>query len=384
VSAPEALPGESGRAIGRYRIDARLDRDSMDDVYKGFDPLIERPVVIKVFQLGLKDEAAEASVKEIFYREMQRTGALVHEGIATLFDAGELPGALFMASEFVDGVALPGKLSSELALDVPMRASIVAQIADALDYARDLGTWHLRLRPTSILVCGDLSLKISGFGVAPVLEALAASSSGSTSASIAPSRYDAPERRTGAGDARADVFSLAQIALDIFLPQGTAPSITSDGVAVAVPPYLAEHGVDVQGWTETFMRALAADPAKRFECAGDFKRELLLALNVGEDEARLAWVLSSAGQVPASEAETSVTQAAADAVAAMFADTQPLQPYETTRIADAGRAGETLAETMMAGTPPTTAPSGSGAEAVTLAHGDLETLLAEKPHGGRK
>src|SRR5262249_42481243 len=79
-------------AIGRYKIVSRLASDAIDAVYKGFDPMIERPVVVKVFRLRLGNPDAESGVKRTFFLEMQRTGALAHHGIATLYDAGEVPG----------------------------------------------------------------------------------------------------------------------------------------------------------------------------------------------------------------------------------------------------------------------------------------------------
>ena len=80
------------QTIGRYRIQAHVSSDAKDAVYAGFDPLIERPVAIKVFRFRIDDAAAIARVKQTFYREMQRIGALIHPNIVTLYDAGEIAG----------------------------------------------------------------------------------------------------------------------------------------------------------------------------------------------------------------------------------------------------------------------------------------------------
>ena len=80
--------------------------------------MIERPVVVKVFRLKQVDPAADAALKQAFYQEMQRTGLLMHHGIAALFDAGEEPGMLFMATEYVEGSNLADRLAEGITWDV--------------------------------------------------------------------------------------------------------------------------------------------------------------------------------------------------------------------------------------------------------------------------
>jgi serine/threonine-protein kinase len=374
VSAPHTPLDAHPRVIGRYRIETHLDADAMDDVYRGFDPLIERPVVVKVFALDLASEDAERTVKDVFYREMRRVGALVHENIATLFDAGELPGALFMASEFVDGMSLAAWLAGETApLDLAVRASVVAQMTDALEQARDMGAVHLRLRPTNVLVSPDLSVKVSGFGVAAVVEAIVRAS-GTAGPALTP--YDAPERsRLPGGDGRADVFSLARIGLDVIGWSAAAPAGRPVDLDAPRPAWWDAHAVDAVRLREAFVRALSADPADRAASAGDFRRDLFRALGVAETEARLAWMLSAAGGLSDAEAgASSDATSSAEAVAAMFADTQTVRVDATT----AGRPRDETLDTMMAVTslPPTPDPPG---EAVTVAHGDQDTMLAPRP-----
>jgi len=150
---PEKDPAPVPETIGRYRILERVARDWMDDVYRAFDPMLERPVVVKTFKLPAEDAVptSHGAIKRSFYEEMRRTGALLHPGIATLFDAGELPGGLFMASELVEGPTL-AELCASANLDLPLRLSLLAQVVDALEYARGQGVAHLNLTPTHVLV----------------------------------------------------------------------------------------------------------------------------------------------------------------------------------------------------------------------------------------
>jgi serine/threonine-protein kinase len=279
VSGSSELP----TSIGRYRIRTRLAGDEIDEVYTGFDPMIERPVALRVFRLRLPDNAAQARVTAIFYQEMQRIGVLIHPNIVTLYDAGEFPGALFIASELIEGDLLAEHLGSP-AVDAPIRMSMLVQIVEALEYGRGAGVSHLNLKPTSVRISPDYTLKIAGFGVATVLDALAAE----TGTRPPVSRYLAPERAAGEpGDARSDVYALAQIALDVLGADTTTPP-AADRVP-PIPPILADRQIDPARWTSVFARALAVNPADRYDSALTLKFELVLLLGIDESDAQMSW-----------------------------------------------------------------------------------------------
>jgi hypothetical protein len=285
---PVLLPS----AVGRYRISGLLANHSVGEVYKGFDPLIERPVVVRVFRLERADPVVGGAVKQTFYAEMQRAGALMHYGIATLFDAGELPGLLFMAGEYVDAMSLAELLSRPTELDVPARVSLIAQIVDALEYAREQGVAHLGLSPRQVLLGADHSVKVGGFGVAPVVAAL--SGAGATKPVV--TRYVAPERRRGVpGDHRSDVYSLARVALDVLSDTVAEPSTITPASVPPLPSHLAGQGVSPDRWVAVFDRALADDPADRFDTPGEFEVELLLTLGASAGEARMSRDAAIAG-----------------------------------------------------------------------------------------
>ena len=97
--AAEAIPAQ----LGRYRITTVLGRGSFGVVYQGYDDELQRPVAIKVMRGG---RAVTAEAKARFEREARAVSALNHPNILTLFDVGEAAGALFIATEFVQGVTL--------------------------------------------------------------------------------------------------------------------------------------------------------------------------------------------------------------------------------------------------------------------------------------
>jgi serine/threonine-protein kinase len=290
--------------VGRYRIEALLASDTIDDVYRGFDPLLERPVIIKIFRVGALPPDAAQRVTTLFYDVMRQTGAMVDPGVMTLYDVGSIPGALFVASEFVEGTSLEARIAEGDTLDLERKVSILSQIADALDAAAAHGIAHLNLKPSSVLLGEDHSVKIGGFGVATVTDAIAAASEAPRPAG---SRYVAPERTAGEpGDSRSDLFSLGEIAVDLLAPKATRDAVP--GAIPALPADLGRQGVRVERWAALFARALATSPADRFHSAAAFKSDLLQVLGVDEFQARLAWDALGASNLKSlavdSEAET--------------------------------------------------------------------------------
>jgi serine/threonine protein kinase len=288
------MSAESGAAshlpatVGRYRISACLAGDAFGSVYAGFDPLLERPVVVKVFPLEGADPAARRVITGTFAGAMQRVGLLTHSSIVALFDAGETPESVFMATEFVDGESLAQLMARGFDLDLPLRVSLLLQVVDALEYARVHGVPHLDFKASNIRISPDLMLKVGGFGVAPVVEALSLA----TNLPTHPSRYAAPERVRGEpGDARSDVFSLARIALELLALTRTAADPVP-GTVAALPPYLRDRGIREDDWAELFARACHPDPEERTATPAAFSLDLLMALDLGEAEARLAWETS--------------------------------------------------------------------------------------------
>ena len=132
-STPPAAP----RTIGRYQIVAELGRGAMGTVYHGLDATIERPVALKTLNPELPKEIL-AEVKERFLREAKSAGRLNHPNIVTIYEFGEDAGTAFIAMEFLEGKSLQDVMRGGR-MPFTIIADIVAQVADALDYAGRFG-----------------------------------------------------------------------------------------------------------------------------------------------------------------------------------------------------------------------------------------------------
>ena len=153
---------------GRYRIDGRLGRGGMGEVWGGRDLRLRRDVAVKV----LRDTDPDEEDVSRFIREATVAAGLQHPGITVVFDADVHDGRLFIVTELLSGndlsqvlAANPGGLLLRQVLDFGV------QFADALAAAHGRGIIHRDLKPANLFVQADERLpggrlKVCDFGLA--------------------------------------------------------------------------------------------------------------------------------------------------------------------------------------------------------------------------
>ncbi|WP_329052158.1 protein kinase [Streptomyces violaceus] len=187
----------------RYRLQERLGRGGMGDVWRAVDEALGRTVAVKL----LAAEADEAAGLR-FRREAEIAARLNHPHTVALYDAGSHQGRLFLVMEFVDGRSLAEELAAHGALAPEHVADLAAQIARGLSAAHQQGVIHRDIKPGNLLLSSDGTVKIADFGIARIADETALSLT-TTGQLLGTSTYLAPERAVGrpAGPA-SDVYSL--------------------------------------------------------------------------------------------------------------------------------------------------------------------------------
>jgi len=199
--------GVSKPMLGRYEIEKELGKGAMGVVYYGKDPKIGRVVAIKTMALAQEFEPDELQdVKERFFREAETAGRLNHPNIVSIYDAGEEHDLAYIAMEFLKGKDLvpftkPGNL---LPLDRVM--SIVARVADALDYAHRQNVVHRDIKPANIMYDPETDTpKVTDFGIARITD----SSKTKTGMVLGTPSFMSPEQLAGRKiEGHSDLFSL--------------------------------------------------------------------------------------------------------------------------------------------------------------------------------
>ena len=193
--------------LGRYQVEKELGKGAMGVVYLGRDPKINRVVAIKTMALAQEfDEDELEDVKARFFREAETAGRLNHPNIVTMYDAGEEHDLAYIAMEFLKGRDLVPQTKPAGLLPVAQVVSIVARVADALDYAHHNNVVHRDIKPANIMYePTEDQVKVTDFGIARITD----SSRTKTGMVLGTPSYMSPEQLAGKKiDGRSDLFSL--------------------------------------------------------------------------------------------------------------------------------------------------------------------------------
>jgi tRNA A-37 threonylcarbamoyl transferase component Bud32/tetratricopeptide (TPR) repeat protein len=260
----------------RYRIERELGAGGMATVYLAHDLKHDRHVAIKV----LRPELAAALGHERFLREITTTASLRHPHILPLYDSGEADGFLFYAMPFVEGESLRGKLARERQLSVEEALRIAREVADALGYAHGRGVVHRDIKPENILLESGHAV-VADFGIARAVSAADQSSLTQPGMAIGTPAYMSPEQAAGERDldGRSDLYALGCVTYEMLAgqPPFTGPTVESlihQHLAAAPRPVTEIRSAVPVVVADALQRALAKNPADRFQSLSDFTAAL--------------------------------------------------------------------------------------------------------------
>ncbi len=271
------------RTIGRYEITGRLGKGAMGVVYSARDSMMERTVAIKVMMTDLEDDP-ETSAR--FYREARSAGQLIHPNIITIFDMGQEDGRPFIVMEYLDGETLNKYLARPDAQQVEAKIDLMIQICEGLQAAHAHGIFHRDIKPGNLLVRGSGELKIVDFGIAR----LASSSITASGLIVGTPDYMSPEQARGHEvDQRSDIFSAG--AVFYFMLTARKPFASQELTAVLMKvqtedPLPIRDTEAPPALARIVMKALAKDPADRYQSCAEMITQLEYLKRQLEDDAR--------------------------------------------------------------------------------------------------
>ncbi len=160
-----------GTERGRYRIVSLRGIGGFGAVFEAEQLApVHRRVALKIPNPSMRSAERDAR----FQDEAQSLATMRHPGIATVLDAGVLPGGLpFMAMEFVEGRPFDDA-ANDLRLPLKRRIALLASVCDAVQHAHTKGIVHRDLKPANVLLEeGDRGLrtKVIDFGVSAMVDA---------------------------------------------------------------------------------------------------------------------------------------------------------------------------------------------------------------------
>jgi serine/threonine protein kinase len=151
------------RLAERYRVEARIGQGGMAEVYRGFDPSLDRMVAIKVLVHPFDRDAGFVAR---FRREAQAAARLNHPNIVGVYDAGADGDTQFIVMEYIEGRTLASFLADGGAPTPEQAVELTEKVAAALEAAHQHGIVHRDIKPANIMVTRTGEVKVMDFGIA--------------------------------------------------------------------------------------------------------------------------------------------------------------------------------------------------------------------------
>ncbi|HSC21365.1 MAG TPA: serine/threonine-protein kinase, partial [Solirubrobacterales bacterium] len=263
-----------GRVVGSYEIVERIGEGGMGTVYRALDPMLEREVAVKAIRPEL---LRDPLVAQRFRAEAKLLARVNHPAIATIYSFFEDGGELFLAMEFVRGRTLAAALRERGAFPWQEAVGLLAAALPGIEQVHRLGIVHRDLKPDNLMLTEAGGLKVMDFGIARAADAARLTRTGLMVGTL---RYMAPEQLRGeAGDRRSDLYALGAVLYEMltgrvpFASDSEYEVIRAQVEEAPAPPSSLVPGLPA--WLDAaVLRALAKDPAERFQSAEEMRAVL--------------------------------------------------------------------------------------------------------------
>jgi serine/threonine protein kinase len=291
-----------GNTLGKYRIVARLGRGGMAEVYKAYQPGLDRYVAIKVLHSHLADD--EGFIGR-FEREAAAVARLRHPHIVQVHDFDVDSGLYFMVMEFVEGPTLKAELNERIGQDqifaLPETSRIISALASAIDYAHSRGMVHRDLKPANIMFTSEGQVVLTDFGIARIVGATRFTLTGAISGTPV---YMSPEQGQGErGDERSDIYSLGVILYEMVT--GQVPFDADTPFAIILKhinnplPLPTTIKPDIPEAVErAILKAMSKNPDDRYQTAGEMAKAMREATGVTADQTIAAMPITTITPAP--------------------------------------------------------------------------------------
>lgn len=278
----------AGELIGdRYRLEELIGSGGMGDVFRARDTLLERPVALKLVDVG--DPRKREEITQSFLREARISAAIAHPNVVQILDFGTHTGTIpYIVMELLEGESLADVLGRGEKLPFDTLMEILDGVLEGLAAAHDAGVVHRDLKPENIYLArtkGVVQPKILDFGISKVMDKRGAAQITTTHGHVVGTpAYMSPEQARGVKfiDKRTDLYSMGVVIYELL--SGVMPfSSENPGdlmVMIVTRPALplCERMPEMpKALSDVVARAMQKGPGERFADAREMQRALRTA-----------------------------------------------------------------------------------------------------------
>lgn len=268
----------------RYTILERIGGGGMADVYRAHDKLLDRSVAVKVLRSQFTNDDDFVTR---FRREAQAAAKLSHPNIVNIYDVGKDEDVYYIVMEYISGETLKDRIQREAPLPIEIAVNIAMEIAEALEHAHQNGIIHCDIKPHNILMTRSGRIKVTDFGIARAVTSSTMTQTGTIIGSV---HYFSPEQAKGSIiGAKSDIYSLGVVLYEMLT--GKVPFTGESPISIALkhlqeePQPPRETNPEIPPWIEAIiLKAMAKEPAARFESITEIIADLKLARNYLRDD----------------------------------------------------------------------------------------------------
>jgi serine/threonine protein kinase/Cdc6-like AAA superfamily ATPase len=262
--------GLQGSVLGKYRLQERLARGGMSEVYQAIDPSFGRLVAVKISTFY------EPELVGRFQQEAQLFRRLDHPNIVPVFDFGEDQRMAFMVMKFIDGLNLNQVLANEKKLDLDTVLSILHPVGQALAYLHRQDIVRCDIKPSNIMLSRSGEVILIDLGTAKQVRP----DETSHTQVIGTPLFMPPEQFTGENvDGRVDIYALGvnlyQLLTGAFPFEGTQVHKLMQAHMAGNPIPIRQRDPGISAQIEAVIdRCLQKDPAGRYQRVEDWLEAL--------------------------------------------------------------------------------------------------------------
>ena len=210
MSSDESDLLKRGDVFRGYVVQKRLGAGGAASVYLAKHEMLDAQYALKILHPSVAVQDEHDFLRR-FLREARLATRIRHPNLVVVHDCGydEEWGVYYLVMDFVPGTSLRNILAFEGRLAPDRAASIVAQVASALEAAMPFQVVHRDIKPENIMVQPDGCVKLVDLGIAKA-QNLGDSISTNTDSNFGTPSYISPEQAQCSArvDARADIYSL--------------------------------------------------------------------------------------------------------------------------------------------------------------------------------